>query len=139
MNYEEKGALLKEKGIEVYKFVNEKVVDPLRANLYVIKDIPSNLYSFMIQVVQDHQPKVIEYITGQYENVSVLLKDNWMKLDFVKNANLESLEELKQKAADVYDFIKNYNYIVKANEIKNTMYDEAIKFMKSDTHEESSE
>jgi hypothetical protein len=60
-----------------------------------------------------------------------------MKLDF-SNDGLISLEDLKKGAQDLYEFMANYDFIVKANEIKNTLYDEAIKYMKSDSHRDNS-
>jgi len=127
VNYEEKADLLKEKGVQVYRYVHENshvlgdVIEQVRSNFYVVFDAPSNLYSFMVQVLKDHQPKVLEYMTEQYENVQVLIKDNWMKLDF-NNDGKVSLESLKKGVHDLYEFMLNYDYIVKANEIKNNLY-----------------
>jgi len=70
-----------------------------------------------------------------YENVQVLIKDNWMKLDFNHDGKI-SLDDLKKGAHDLYEFMSNYDYIVKANEIKNSLYDEAIKYMKSDAQKQ---
>jgi len=119
----------------VYRYIHENVVDTVRENFYVIRDIAPNVYSFMVQVLKDHQPRVIDYIKDQYENVHVLIKDNWLKLDFNHDGKI-SLDDLKKGVHDLYEFITNYDIIVKATEIKNNLYDEAIKFMKSDFHKQ---
>lgn len=103
----------------------------MRNNLYVIYDKSSNYYTFMVQVLKEHQPNVLVYIREYYDNVQVYMKDNWMKLDF-NNDGKVSLEDLKKGVADLYDFMINYDYIEKASEIKNKLYDEAIKYMKND-------
>lgn len=133
VKYDEKLELVKEKGIQVYKYVHENVVDTLKENLYIIQDLSSNAFSFMMKVIKDHQPKVIDYMMSYYENVNVMIKDNWLKLDFNHDGKI-SFDDLKKGVQDLYDFMSNYDYIVKANEIKNNLYDEAIKFMRSDLH-----
>lgn len=135
MHYEEKYDVVKDKSISIYKFVNEKVYDPFRDNLYVIYDKTNDYYSFMVKVLKEHQPNVLVYIKDSYNNVHVVISNNWMKLDFDNDGKV-SLEDLKKGAADLYEFLVNYDYIEKATEIKNTLYDEAIKYMKADVHNE---
>jgi hypothetical protein len=135
VHYDSTLEVVKDKGVNIYKYVNENVIDPLMNNIYLIQT--TNYYSFMMNILKEHQPRVITYIQEQYENVKVMMQDNWMKLDFNNDGKI-SVEDLKKGAHDLYEFITNYDLIVKANEIKNTLYDEAIKFMKSDNHRDNS-
>lgn len=54
-----------------------------------------------------------------------------MRLDFNQDGHV-SYDDLKKGAHDMYDFLVNYNYYLKATEIKNKLYNEAIKYMKRD-------
>lgn len=66
-----------------------------------------------------------------YENVQVIISNNWMRLDFNQDGQV-TLEDLKKGANELYEFLKNYDYFTKATEIKSTLYQEAIKYMKKD-------
>ena len=66
-----------------------------------------------------------------YENVSVCVKDNWMRLDFNDDGHVD-LDDIKKGVHELYEFLINYDYYAKATEIKSTLYQEAIKYMKKD-------
>ena len=72
---------------------------------------------------------MVEYIRTHYENVTIIIKDNWMKLDFYRNM---TKEEIKSTIVGLYDFMRNYDYFEKLSEIKSSIYEEAIKYMKND-------
>ena len=42
------------------------------------------------------------------------------------------MDDLKKGVQELYHFVLNYNYYVKAHEIKSKLYNEAIKYMKRD-------
>jgi glycerol-3-phosphate O-acyltransferase len=73
----------------------------------------------------------MKHLKEHYENVQVFIKDNWMRLDFQKYSHL-STEDLKKSIADLYEFMKNYEYFQKVMEIKSNIYKEAIHYMKKD-------
>jgi hypothetical protein len=133
VHYEDKYELAKDGSVRVYRYVNESVYNPLKNNLYVIYDTTTEYYSFMVKVLKENQAKVIEYVREHYDNVSVRIQDNWLKLDF-NNDGKVSFADLKKGVQELYEFLINYDYISKATQIKNTLYDEAIKYMKSDVH-----
>lgn len=85
----------------------------------------------MVQVIKEHHTKVIEYVKEHYENVTIRIQDNWLKLDFNDDGKV-SFADLKKGVSELYEFLVNYDYISKATEIKNTLYEEALKYMKSD-------
>jgi len=134
VHYDETLEVVKDKGVTIYKYVNDNVLDPIKNNIYLIQT--TSYYSFMMNILKEHQPRVLTYIQEQYENVKVIMQDNWMKLDFNNDGKI-SLDDLKKGAYDLYEFMANYDIIVKANEIKNTLYDEAIKYMKADKHRDN--
>ena len=45
------------------------------------------------------------------------------------------LEDVKLGLRDLYEFLVNYEYLSKAQEIKSNIYQEAIKFMKKEVRE----
>jgi hypothetical protein len=47
-----------------------------------------------MEVVLEHQQKLLEYLGKHYENVQVLIHDNWMRLDFNKDGQV-SLDDIK--------------------------------------------
>ncbi len=76
-----------------------------------------------------------EYIREHYENVTVLLLDNWMRLDFNNDGHV-SMEDLRKGMTELYEFMVSYDYFQKATEIKSNLYHQAIKFMKKEVNED---
>ena len=56
-----------------------------------------------------------------YENVTVLIRDNWMRLDFNKDGHV-SIEDIKAGAHELLEFLRNFDYLSKATEIKSSLY-----------------
>jgi len=122
--------------VQLYKFFNDRVYTPLKSNLYVIYDCSTQILTFLMQVVIEKQQVLREYLSKNYENVQVLIRDNWMRLDFNKDGHV-SIEDIKQSAQDLFEFLKNFDYIQTATEIKSNLYQEAIKYMKKDITSEA--
>jgi len=51
-----------------------------------------------------------------------------MILDFNQDGTV-SIEDLQRAAHELFEFLKNYDYISRATEIKSTLYNEAMKYM----------
>ena len=73
---------VKEGSVQLYKFLSARVYSPLESNLYVIYDKSAHVLSFLMEVVLEHQQRIKEYLARHYDSVTVLLRDNWMRLDF---------------------------------------------------------
>ena len=97
----------------------------------MIYDRTTNVLSFLIEVLLEHQHKLREYLARNYENLQVVIRDNWMRLDFNKDGTV-SIDDIKQGAHELFEFLKNFDYLQKATEIKSSLYQEAIKYMKKD-------
>lgn len=123
--------------VQLYRFLNDQVVTPLSSHLYVIYDKSTNVLSFLMEVILEHQQALREYLARHYENVQVLIRDNWMRLDFNKDGHV-SLDDIKTGATELFEFLKNFDYLSKATEIKSSLYQEAIKYMKRDLNGEAS-
>ena len=84
-----------------------------------------------MQVVIEKQQVLREYLAKNYENVQVLVKENWMRLDFNRDGHV-SIEDIKESAMELFEFLKNFDYLQAATDIKSQLYHEAIKFMQKD-------
>lgn len=82
-------------------------------------------------MLHEHQVKVADYIQQHYENVQVFIQDNWLRLDINKDGQV-TMEDLRKNITNLYEFMLTYDYFNKATEIKSKLYQEAIKYMKSD-------
>ena len=51
-----------------------------------------------------------------------------MRLDFNQDGRV-SMDDLRIAVEELYEFLRSYDYISKATEIKSTLYNEAIKYM----------
>ena len=122
---------VRDNSVQLYKFFNDRVYTPVKSNLYVIYDRSTQVLSFLMEVVHEHQQKMREYLAKHYENVHVLFRDNWMRLDFNKDGQV-SIEDIKTGAQELFEFLRNFDYLQAATEIKSSLYQEAIKYMKKD-------
>ena len=59
------------------------------------------MLSFLMEVLSENQQKLREYLAKHYENVTVLIRDNWMRLDFNKDGHV-SIEDIKQGANELF-------------------------------------
>ncbi len=107
--------------VHLYKFFNDKVYTPVKSNLYVIYDRSTQVLSFLMKVVLEQQQKLREYLAKHYENVNVLINDNWMRLDFNKDGQV-SIEDIKIGAQELFEFLRNFDYLQAATEIKSSLY-----------------
>jgi len=72
----------KDKGIKLYRFISDKIYNPLKENIIVIYDHTTNYLTLLVQMYKEHQTKLLDYLREHYENVQIFIKDNWMRLDF---------------------------------------------------------
>ncbi len=101
---------VREGKVQLYKFFNDRVYSPLMSNLYVIYDCSTQILTFMMQVVIEKQTVLREYLAKNYENVQVLIKENWMRLDFNKDGHV-SIEDIKKSAQELFEFLKSFDYL----------------------------
>lgn len=73
---------------------------------------------------------MIEYITKTYSNVVVFVQDNWMRLDFNKDGTV-SIDDVRQGLKELYEFLKNYDYIEATTRIKSSVYEEARRYLQA--------
>lgn len=73
---------------------------------------------------------MIEYINKTYSNVVIFVQDNWMRLDFNKNGTV-SIDDVRQGLKELYEFLKNYDYIEATTRIKSSVYEEARRILQS--------
>lgn len=112
---------VRDNSVQLYKFFNDRVYTPVKSNLYVIYDRSTQVLSFLMEVVHEHQQKMREYLAKHYENVHVLFRDNWMRLDFNKDGQV-SIEDIKTGAQELFEFLRNFDYLQAATEIKSSLY-----------------
>ena len=103
--------------VQLYKFFNDRVYTPVKSNLYVIYDRSTQVLSFLMEVVHEHQQKLRDYLSKHYENVHVLFRDNWMRLDFNKDGQV-SIDDIKTGAQELFEFLKSFDYLQAATDIK---------------------
>ncbi len=129
---------VKDGKVHVYKFLKDRVetlqtnvtekvetvkerVQTLQSNLYVVYDQSTQMLSFLMEVLLENQQKLREYLAKHYENVSVIVRDNWMRLDFNKDGHV-SVEDIKHGAQELFEFLRNFDYLNAATEIKSSLY-----------------
>lgn len=135
VHYDKRYEEIKQGSKKLYRFLNDKLYNPVKNNLYVIYDQSSNYISFFVKILQEHQSNVAAYIQHHYENVQVFIQDKWLRLD-LNNDGRVSAEDLRKNIQDLYEFMISYDYYQKAHEIKSKLYKEAIKYMRKDLEEE---
>lgn len=123
---------------KLYRFMNDKVYSPIKNQFYVIYDKTTNLISVFVKVLKEHQEKVADYIRKHYENVKVVVQDSWLRLDYNQDGKV-SVTDFRKSVQELYTFMINYNYYLKAHEIKNKLYHEAIKYMQKELDKEEKE
>ena len=67
---------------------------------------------------------MVEYVNKTYSNVTLFVHENWLRLDFNKDGTV-SIDDLRQALTQLYEFLKNYDYIEASTRIKSSIYLEA--------------
>lgn len=123
--------LVSEQGVKLYHFMNDKVYSPIKEYAIVLYGSTQQYISMFVRVLKENQRNLLDYVLQRYENVKVFARDSWLRLDFNEDGKV-SIDDLKKGAQELFEFMKNYEYIQKAIEIKSAIYEEAIKLMKKD-------
>lgn len=103
--------------------------------MYVIYNQSSQYLELVTKFYTDNQTKMRDYVSKHYENVALKFQDNWVRMEITKLKDL-STSDVKKTITDLYDFLSNYQYLEKMQEVKSNLYQEAISFMKKDVKEQ---
>lgn len=58
----------------------------------------------------------------------VFVQDNWLRLDF-NNDGTVSIDDVRKAMHELYEFLKNYDYIEATTKIKSNVYEEAKRYI----------
>ena len=103
----------------------------MNTKLVLNVDEASNYASMVVNVLKEKQAKLVKYIQETYSNVTVFVKENWMRLDFNKDGSV-SIEDVRKNLQEFYEFLKSYDYIEATVSIKSSIYDKAVQLLKKD-------
>lgn len=129
INYIQKFEQVKEQSLKISSQINQALVEVnQRVVLYI--DEASNFVGLLIKVLKERQDQLVEYVNKTYSNVTLFVHENWLRLDFNKDGTV-SIEDMRQALTQLYEFLKNYDYIEASTRIKSSIYLEAQKLIKS--------
>lgn len=86
-------------------------------------DDASKFVGMLVQVLQQRQAELIEYVGKTYSNVSVFVQESWIRLDFNHDGSV-TMDDLRASATKFYEFLKSYDYIEATTRIKSQIYEE---------------
>lgn len=93
-------------------------------------DETTNFVGLLLKVLSDRQETLIAYVRKTYSNVTIFVKDNWLRLDF--NADgVVTMDDMRTGLTQFYEFLKSFDYIEATTRIKSTIYDEAKRLVSS--------
>lgn len=105
---------------------------PVLQNFVVYYNKTTETYTCLVKVISDKREKVHTYISETYQNIQVSYKSgDWMQLNMLKDQH-ESIEALKQRMKDLYDFMANFDMIEQSTNIKSKLYTDAIQYMQEE-------
>ena len=90
VHYDEQVQKCVQGGTKAFNFANDKVYNPLKENMIIMYDQSTNYLSLMLKIYKEHQQKIIDYIGTHYENVTILIQERWIQLDFHKYSQMSS-------------------------------------------------
>ncbi len=129
MNYVETYQSVKDKSLSLTKNVASKIKE-LNQNVVLFYDETTNFVGLLLKVLSDRQETLIAYVRKTYSNVSIFVKDNWLRLDF--NADgVVTMDDMRIGLTQFYEFLKSFDYIEATTRIKSTIYDEAKRLVSS--------
>jgi len=129
VNYVETYQSVKDKSLSLTKNVASKIKE-LNQNVVLFYDETTNFVGLLLKVLSDRQETLIAYVRKTYSNVSIFVKDNWLRLDF--NADgVVTMDDMRTGLTQFYEFLKSFDYIEATTRIKSTIYDEAKRLVSS--------
>lgn len=129
VNYVETYQSVKDKSLSLTKNVASKIKE-LNQNVVLFYDETTNFVGLLLKVLSDRQETLIAYVRKTYSNVTIFVKDNWLRLDF--NADgVVTMDDMRTGLTQFYEFLKSFDYIEATTRIKSTIYDEAKRLVSS--------
>jgi len=96
--------------------------------VFFLYDSATGVVTSYIKVLTNKQDQVTKYVNETYTLVNVTVSDNWMRMDFDHDGSV-SVDDLKKSMVGLYDFLKDFNMIESASNIKSKIYTDAIAYM----------
>lgn len=62
--------------------------------------------------------------------MTVFVQENWLRLDFNQDGTV-GIEDLRKNLSELYEFLKNLDYIEATTKIKSSIYEEAQRYFKN--------
>ena len=134
MSFDDKFALIKEHGTELFTMIDSKL-QPVIQNVFFLYDQATNTITSYINVITDKHARITEYVNTTYGPARVAIEGTWMRMDIDKDGSV-SIEDLKQSMASFYSFLKDFDVIEATTQFKTKLYTEAIQFMQSELEQE---
>ena len=120
VNFEDKFALVKKHGEELYTLLDQKL-RPIVQNVFFLFDQATNTITSYINVITSKQKEITTYVENTYSKVRVISEGTWMRLDFDHDGSV-SVEDLKQSMFGLYEFLRNFDVIETTSSIKGKIY-----------------
>jgi hypothetical protein len=131
LHYSDKAHYLKDKGELLYTYLTEQV-GPVLQNFVLYYNKTTETYTCLIKVISEKREKVHTYIDDTYKNIQVSWKSgDWLQLNMLKDQH-QSLDALKQRMKDLYEFMANFDMIEQSTNIKSKLYSDAIEYMQEE-------
>jgi len=89
VNYVEKFNSLKTRSSTVATSLEQ-----LQKKVVLFYDEASAYVGMLIRVLSEHQDQLVEYVKNTYSNVTVLVQDNYLRLDFNQDGSV-SMDDLR--------------------------------------------
>lgn len=134
VKFDDKFAIVKQHGSELYTVLDSRI-RPIVQNVFFLYDEATRQIISYINVITEKQNSIIEYVEKTYTTAKVSIEGTWMRLDFDHDGSV-SRDDLKMSMVGLYDFLREFDVIDSAYQIKGKLYTEAIAYMQQELEQD---
>lgn len=134
VKFDDKFAIVKQHGTELYTVLDSKI-RPIVQNVFFLYDEATKQIVSFINVITEKQNRIVEYVNTTYTSAKVTIEGQWMRLDFDHDGSV-SRDDLKMSMVGLYDFLREFDVIDSAYQVKGKLYTDAIAYMQQELEQD---
>lgn len=89
--------------------------------MVVFYDEARGRVGMLLEILADRQGELVKYIQETYDDLRVIVEDNWMRLDFDEDGKV-GIDDIREALKKLVAFLREFDYLNATASISNSLY-----------------